>query len=163
MRYKVDNSARTNKLKDTFMTTLVAGSIGTAVQMIISWSLYLLKITNRNTSLFHAMLLTDNAKPNLGEIVLGVFSNFGAGIFFALFVVYFLRLTGFDYAIIKGAFIGVFCSMFQFIFLARLFKNPSEIIPDTMTMYQLFVGYIFWGIITAYITKKYSSVRIIKM
>jgi hypothetical protein len=146
------------KINDSLMTTFVAGGIATLVQMAISWILYLMKITNQNPSIFHAKLLTDSVHPALSEIFLGILGNFIAGMFFAMIIIYILKYTGTDYALLKGTFIGLTNSMIQFYFFARLFKDPADILPSPITKWHLFFVYGLWGFITAYIAVKYSSI-----
>lgn len=145
------------KLRDSFFTAFVAGGIATLVQMAISWSLYWSGITEQNPSIFHARLLTNKMDPNFYEILLGTFNNVAAGMFFALVIYYFLKLTGTDYALLKGGFIGYINAIIQFLFLARLYVKPGLVLPNAVTQWHLFAVYTIWGVITAYIIRKYGE------
>lgn len=130
-----------NKVNDSIIIAFIAGSIGTLIQMVISWSLYLLDIINQNPSILHARLLTSAANPNTGEIILGTFGNFAAGLFAAIILVYILKYTGTDFALIKGGFLGAILAMLQFYILTRLFKDPTKVTPSTITQYHLYIVY----------------------
>lgn len=151
------------RMRDSFFTAFMAGGIATLVQMAISWSLHLAGIIEQNPSLFHARLLTNKLNPNIFEIILGVLNNVAAGMFFAIILLYFLRLTGTDYALLKGGFIGYINSIIQFLFLARLYVKPGLVLPNAVTQWHLFTVYTLWGVITAYIIRKYGEVKIIKL
>jgi hypothetical protein len=140
------------------MTAFVAGGIATLFQMAISWSLYLLKITNQNPSIFHAKILSNSNNPVLFDIFLGILGNFFAGMFFAIIIIYVLKFTGTDYALYKGTFFGLVNAMIQYYIFARLFKDPTQILPNPITKLHLFIVYALWGFITAYIAVKYSSI-----
>jgi hypothetical protein len=150
------------KMRDSFFTSFVAGGIATLVQMAISWSLYLAGIVEQNPSIFHARLLTNKMDPNIFEIILGALNNLAAGMFFALAIFYFLRLTGTDYALLKGGFIGYINAIVHFLFLARLYVKPGLVLPNAITEWHVFAVYTLWGVITAYIIRKYGDVKIIR-
>ncbi len=151
------------KIKDTAIITLIAGGIATIIQTIISWFLFLLNITEQTPAIFHARLITNKFDYNIYELLLGFFTSFAAGIFFAGFVVLLLKITGKDFAILKGAFIGFINAMIQFLFFARLFIRPEKVIPSYAGLWHVFILYTLWGVIVAYIIEKYYDIKIINM
>lgn len=148
------------KTNDTVVSVLVSGSIATVIQMIISWGLYFLGLIQQNPSFFHARLLTNKFVVTTGELMLGIFGNFIAGIGFAAIIVVLLVLTGTDYAVLKGALIGLINGMLQFYILSRLFYDPALLVPDVLTIIHVYAVYTIWGVIVAYISSRYFNLRV---
>lgn len=146
-------------IQDQGMAIFFAGSIATIFQMIFSWSLYLLGVIDQNPSILHARLLINKMEYSNSVLVLGLISNFIAGVFFMGVIWFVLKIFGTDYALIKGGFMGYIHAMIQFLFFARLFSNPTELIPNTPTLWHVYIGYTMWGIIGAYLLKKYCNIR----
>ncbi len=139
----------------------ISGGIATIVQMVISWSLYLLGIVNLNPSIFHARLMTNRMNVNSSEIVLGMIGNFVAGLVFAFLIIVLLKLTGTDYALLKGGIMGIINAMIQYYLLTRLFTHdPTILIPNTITIWHVYIVYCIWGLIVAYIATRYCSVKV---
>lgn len=149
------------KIKDSAMAIFFSGSIATIFQMIFSWSLYLMGIINQNPSILHTRLLVNKMKYTNSVLILGLISNFVTGIFFMITVWIVLKVSGTDYAIYKGGFMGFICAMMQFLFFARLFTDPTEIIPSTATLWHVYIAYTIWGIIGAHLLKKYCVIKVI--
>lgn len=149
-------------MKDTFMTTVIAGTIASVVQIAISWTLYLTGIIEQNPSLLHAMLLSNQVNPNLYFVLLGILSNFIAGVAFSTIIVITIRFTGKDFALFKGAGIGLVNASFQYIVLTRLFINPSIALPNPISELHTFIVYPLWGAIVAYIVDRYSDIRTVR-
>lgn len=147
------------KVNDTVICILISGSIATILQIIISWVLLLLGIIQQNPSFFHARLLTNKFDVDFIEILLGIVGNFIAGVAFASIVVILLKLTGDDFAIIKGVLIGIINAMFQFYVLSRLFYDPAKLIPNTQTIIHVYILYMLWGAVVAYISSRYFKLR----
>ena len=147
------------KINDTIAVIIISGSIATIVQMIISWTFLLLGLIQQNPSIFHARLLTNKYHVGFAEILLGIVGNFIAGIAFAGIIIIVLKFTGIDYAIMKGASIGIINAMLQFYVLARLFHNPILIIPDLASIVHTYIVYIFWGALVAYISSRYFLLK----
>lgn len=66
---------------------VIAGGIATIIQMIISWSLYFLHIIEQTPSILQAKLLVDSTNYDISIIILGIFNNLFAGIFFSSAIV----------------------------------------------------------------------------
>ncbi len=151
------------QIKDSAVAIFIAGGIATTIQIVFSWVLYALNIVKQNPTLFHVRLLTNKWSYTTGEFLLGLIGNLTGGIFFAIFILLLLRVTGTDYAYLKGAFVGLVNSMLQFYIFPRLFVNPTRLIPDAPALWHVYIGYVLWGIITAYILKKYHQIKIIDL
>ncbi len=106
-------------------------------------------------------MITNRIDYNIYELLLGFLTSFAAGIFFAGFVVLLLRITGKDFAILKGAFVGFINAMIQFLFFARLFTIPEKLVPSYAGLWHVFILYTIWGIIVAYVVEKYYDIKII--
>lgn len=148
-----------DKLRDTGKLIFVSGFIATVIQMLISWGAYFWGFIEQNPSIFHTRLLVNRMSYNVNELLIGILGNLIAGIAFATIIIFLLKITGVDYAIFKGGFIGIVNAMFQFYVLARLFSGPTAIIPDDRTIIHIYVVYFIWGILVAYIYKRYYQIN----
>ena len=147
------------KLEDSVITILVTGGIATIVQMIISWTLFLTDIIQQNPSLFHTRLLTGRMEVSTFELAIGTVGTFVAGVAFSTLILLTLKITGSDHPVIKGGGVGIVNTMFQFYILARLFPEPRMIIPDALTIAQVYLVYMIWGIITAVLIRNYADIE----
>jgi len=127
--------------------------------MIISWTFYFLGLIQQNPSIFHARILTNKYQVGFAEIMLGVLGNFIAGIAFASIIIILLKYAGIDYAIMKGASIGIINAMLQYYVLARLFHNPSLLTQDIASIIHVYIVYILWGALVAYISSRYFQLE----
>lgn len=149
-------------MKDTVMTTVIAGTVASVIQMAISWTLYLTGIIEQNPSLLHARLLSNQVNPNLYYVLLGMLSNLIAGVSFSVVIVLTIKFTGKDFALFKGVVIGLVNASFQYIVLTRLFINPSIVLPNPISELHTYIVYPLWGAIVAYIVDKYSDIKTVR-
>jgi len=94
-------------MKDIITSSCIAGSIAFLYKTIVNHILYHLGLTPFLYRVEAATLMVswDVAHTLYGAII-GLFADLVLVVWFALLIAYILRVTGFDYAILKGAFVG---------------------------------------------------------
>lgn len=96
-----------NILKDTIIDSCLAGTTAFVYKNLTNHFLYYMGITPFLYRVEASTLVLPLGQANsVYGIIIGLFTDFILLNWFALIIAYFLQNTGFDYAILKGAFIG---------------------------------------------------------
>lgn len=131
--------------------------MGTLADEVVHWSAVFLEIAQSTTGHYISQLMFPNQKVVLPNLLMGEFTHLLAGGTLGIVIVIILRLSGFDYSILKGIGFGAV------MWIVHVIVIPNMVAPRPF-IYRTFneaivdmVSHIVWGgISTLYIANKFN-------
>ncbi|MDT3699544.1 MAG: hypothetical protein RO469_08945 [Thermincola sp.] len=137
-------------ISDPVIASVIGGVLGTLGDEIVHWSAVLLKITQSTTGHYISQLIFPFQKVTLPRLLMGEFTHILAGGTLGIAIIIILKISGFEFAVIKGAGFGAVMWIVHVIVIPNLvaprpylFRTYNESIIDL-------VSHIVWGAITAW-------------
>lgn len=147
-------------MKDTIILGSISGIIANLLKTIIAWVFNILGLTKFTFIHINAGYFVDErfVKTPIG-LATGVIGDFTMAAFLGVLIVLTLKLTGTDYAIIKGAGFGSVSYIFLFgIGMALDVTRVSIMTP--LPNLILFFPQIVFGALTSWIAVKYGQIKL---
>lgn len=144
-------------VKDTITKGLVAGAIATIAHIILNYLWFLTHLTESTDPQLLArgiLLVSPNQSLTLTQEIVGLVGHFIGGLILVVILAYLLKLTGFDYSLLKGAAFGAFIWFFHKPSLPY-FSHITYTYSVNIALLHL-TDHIIWGLIAAYFIRLLS-------
>ena len=144
--------------RDLLLLSFIAGVLGTLGDEVVHWTAFLMKVAKSTTGHYISQLIFPNQKVTLEKLLMGEFTHILAGGTLGVAIIIILKISGFDYSIVKGSGFGAVMWIIHVLVIPNLvaprpflFRTFNEAIVDM-------ISHISWGSIAAcYISYYYKK------
>jgi len=137
-------------MKDSVIVGFLGGLLGTLGDEVVHWLAVLFKIARSTTGHYISQLIFPHQDVTLEKLLMGEATHLLAGGILGLVIVAGYKLTGYDYAIVKGTGFGALMWIVHVIVIPNLvaprpfiFRSFNEALVDM-------VSHLVWGSVAAY-------------
>lgn len=141
--------------KDPLLFSFLGGILGTLGDEVVHWSSVFLSLANSTTGHYISQLIFPNQTVTIEKLLMGEFTHIiaGATLGVALFII--LKISGYDYHILKGVGFGTVLWILHVAIIPNLvFPRPYVYRTFNEAIIDL-VSHIVWGGITAWFISYY--------
>lgn len=151
-------------MKDNIVLGAIAGSIGGAIGIIFSFSMYLLYISPMSSINLAATLVTlDILNLTTGGVIFAIITHFIVASLFGILLTYILKFTGKDFWIFKGIGFGALFCLISHSYLIPLMRTDAQVrslIFNPPSFGTMITTHSIIGLVTAFIIVKYCRFEI---
>ncbi len=147
-------------MKDPIVLGSVAGSIGGAIGLIFSHSLFLLGIPPiSSVHLAATMVVMDITNLTTGGVIWSLVTHFVVASTYGVLITYFLLKTGKDYWLLKGMLTGAFFCLIAHSYLIPLMRTEPQVhslIFNAPSFGTMITAHSIIGVVAVFIVVRYS-------
>lgn len=131
--------------KDLLLLSIMAGVLGTLGDDVVHWTAMLLKVVKSTTGHYISQLIFPHQKVTLEKLLMGEFTHILAGGTLGVAIILILKISGFDYSVLKGSGFGAVMWIVHVVVIPNLvaprpylFRTFNEAVVDM-------ISHVIWG------------------
>lgn len=137
-------------LSDPVMVSFLGGALGTLADEVVHWSAFWLKIAKTTTGHYISQLIFPFQKVTFPKLLMGELTHILAGATLGIAIIIILKVSGYDFSIIKGVGFGAVMWIVHVIVIPNLVAPRPYIFRPFNDAIVDMISHIVWGGITSW-------------